>query len=396
MTARRLCFGWHLDATRYSLKAPMPFASGLPPPNSADIAKMRRAFALTSNKGYLVIGEATARLFDCDPESSTVLDLRRYAELPETARELAARLDQKFDMLVLGLAYEINPGSQYKRLVDLLECLSIPVVALDLSVADVEVPAEAMDESVMRLAKFLSERAALFGVRALSTQSWLKRHGIGRAVPVGCPSMYLYPNSVVEMLPPAGAVRDLLFATGGYLLRDTMRAKQHGSLFERVRAHYILQDEIFGLSDRQLNSLRYMDARREFVAEDINALAEQEFGYRPPFDRYFFFDDMHAWRQNLSWHDVYIGDRFHGAVVALQAGRSAVVICKDVRSEEIASYYDLPALSLEKAMSLGLQGVIEEQLSKSRIAQMKSTFVRRAKEFRREIENCGLRLNLHL
>src|SRR6202012_3549659 len=101
-----------------------------------------------------------------------------------------------------------------------------------------------------------------------------------------------------------GATQDLLFATGGYLLRDARRAKQHASLFEGFRAHYVLQDEIFSLSDQQLKSLRYIDARREFAPEDIKALAERDFGYRPPFSRYFFFDDMHAWRQNLSWHDI--------------------------------------------------------------------------------------------
>jgi polysaccharide pyruvyl transferase WcaK-like protein len=122
----------------------------------------------------------------------------------------------------------------------------------------------------------------------------------------------------------------------------------------------------------------------------------QEWGYRPPFSRYFFFDDMHAWRQNLSWHDIYIGDRLHGAVVAFHAGRPAVVICKDVRSEEIASYYDLPSVSLAEATSVGLGGVIEEQLSHSRIDRMKNTFVRRAEDFRNEIEKCGLQLNLHV
>jgi len=391
-----LCFGWHLDATRYSLGSPVPLASGLPPSNSTDPGKMRHAFALTANKGYLVIGEATARLFVCDPDSSSVLDLRRYAELAESPQQLAARLDRQFDMLVLGLAYEINPCSQYRRLVELLECLTIPIVALDLSVADADLAPAAMDDSVMRLARLLSERAALFGVRALSTRDWLARHGIGRAVALGCPSMYLYPRSVMEISPPAGGLRDLLFATGGYLLRHPARARDFARLFEPVRAHYILQDEIFELSDLQLQSLRYVDARREFSAETVNALAERDFGFCPPFKRYFFFDDMHAWRQNLCWHDVYIGDRFHGTVVALQVGRPAVVICRDVRSEEIASYFDLPALSLAEAISLGLEGVVEQHLSEARIDRMKNRYAQREREFRREIERCGLRLNLHL
>src|SRR3974390_2175262 len=108
------CFGWHIDATRYSLKSPLPLACGLPPSNSTEVGKLRHAFAVTGNKGYLVIGEATSRLFDCDPEASSVLDLRRYAALPETPQQLARGLEQQFDMLVLGLAYEINPNSEYR------------------------------------------------------------------------------------------------------------------------------------------------------------------------------------------------------------------------------------------------------------------------------------------
>lgn len=393
---KRLCFGWHIDVTRHSLSTPLPLALGVPPSNSDRPEDMRRSFSLTSNKGYLVIGEATARLFDCDPDASTMLDLRRFAELPESPKALARRLNSQFDAVVLGLAYEINATSRYGRLVDLLEHLTIPIVTLDLSVADVAVSPAGMHESVMRLARVLSERSALFGVRAFSTQEWLERHGINRAIPVGCPSMYLYPQALMSMSRPSIAVGKTLFATGGYLFGTASRALDISKLFEKNKANYILQDEIFLLSSEQFGTLRYMDWRREFSADRVNDLAEQKLGRRPPFKRYFFFDDMHAWRQCLSWHDIYIGDRFHGAVVAMQAGIPSVVICRDVRSLEIAEYYNLPAVSLDEALSFGIEKIVEEKLSQSAVDRMKSKYGQRLAAFRREIEKCGLRLNVTL
>jgi hypothetical protein len=48
-------------------------------------------------------------------------------------------------------------------------------------------------------------------------------------------------------------------------------------LFEHVPAHYILQGGIFELNDRQLQSLCYNDARREFGAETVNTLTDCDF-----------------------------------------------------------------------------------------------------------------------
>jgi hypothetical protein len=391
---KRICFGWHADTTRFSLTGPVPLAIGMPPSNRVGVDDLRRSFRLTANKGFMVVGEATARLFECDPEASTVLDLRRYAHLPEGAARLAADLNRHFDVLVLGLAYEINPSSRYDRLADLLERVEIPIVALDLSVAEETLSPPDLDPSVMRLVRLLSERATLFGVRALSTQRWLERHGVGGGVPVGCPSLYLYPDAILGMEPAQISLRHARLATGGYIFRKPERARRLATLFAGTRTDYILQDEIFSLDDAQLQRLRYVDARREFDARDVNRLAEREFGYRLPFERYFFFDDMSSWRQNLVWHDAYVGDRFHGAVVAMQAGRPTVVICRDVRSEELAAFYEMPALSLDEALVLGLERVLEERLAAGSVERMKAAFARRLAQFEAQIETCGLKLNL--
>jgi hypothetical protein len=41
----------------------------------------------------------------------------------------------------------------------------------------------------------------------------------------------------------------------------------------------------------------------------------------------------------------------------------------------------------------GNEGVIEEQLSRSKIERMKNTFVRRARDFCKETSQCGLQPN---
>jgi hypothetical protein len=391
---KRICFGWHADTTRFSLATAVPLALGMPPSNRTRPGELRDAFRLTHNKGFIVIGEAAARLFECDRDASTVLDLRRYAELDESAAALAARLDAQFDALVLGLAYEINPSSRYDRLADLLEQVRIPIIALDLSVADDTLSPADVDPSVMRLVRVLSERSALFGVRAFSTQRWLERNGMSGGVPVGCPSMYLYPDAILDMVPPAIRLDRARLATGGYIFQKPERARGLAQLFAGTHTTYVLQDEIFSLTDRQLGGLRYIDARREFVVDDLNDLAEREYGGRFPFARYFFFDDMNAWRQCLAWHDAYVGDRFHGSVVAMQAGLPTVVICRDVRSRELASYYDLPAVTLEDALAVGLQRVFDDELAPARLDRMKTSFAHRLDEFRANVETCGLRLNL--
>jgi hypothetical protein len=388
----RICFGWHQDAARYGVAGTVPKSIGVPPSSAADVLALRTNFELTQNKGYMVVGEATARVVECARSESALVDIRRLVETVSSVFEAAAMLNENFDILVLGMAYELRPGVDYTAVVNMLRHVKIPIVVLGLSVEDLALRPEDVHPSAIGLATVLNERAALFGVRALSTQRWLANLGLLNAIPLGCPSIHLYSNSVLSISPPDAEPGEQLFATGGYLFRDRERTKQLVQLFRGTRANYVLQDEVFYLPSSVLARMTFSAARMEFGAEEINAIARQEIDLALPFQRYFMFDDMNCWRQCLSWHDVYVGDRFHGAVAALQAGIPAVVICKDVRSLELASFYDLPALSMEEATDIGLRGILLGLLSNTALQRMKETYCIRNETLAARLREVGLQL----
>lgn len=390
----RICFGWQPDTTRYGSANALPYTLGLPPSNSEAARSRRDAFDLTSNKGFIVVGEATARLFDCNPHDSALMDLRQLARSSQSAGDIAKVLEENFDVLVLGTAYELRPGVEYSQIVQVLEALHIPIVVFGLSVEDLDLRASDMHESVMAFARLLNDRAALFGVRAESTNTWLERNGMSNGVPLGCPSVHLFPKSLMDMRAPSRAAGEMLFATGGYLLRNQQRTSMLTQLFADNRTSYIVQDEVFELSDDELDKIPFHAARGEFDAPAMANAVRKATGIDLPFSRYFMFDDMNAWRQCLSWHDVYIGDRFHGAITAMQAGIPAVIISKDVRSKELAAFYDLPSLSLELALELGLERIVGEFLAEDVLGRMKQTFHRRSAALADELNRVGLSLNV--
>ena len=69
-------------------------------------------------------------------------------------------------------------------------------------------------------------------------------------------------------------------------------------------------------------------------------------GNRPQGDymSFYYFDTVSAWRQHCSTHDFYLGDRIHGGVITLQAGKPAVFVHNDARVKELAGKLGAPTL----------------------------------------------------
>jgi hypothetical protein len=259
------------------------------------------------------------------------------------------RIDAAFDRLVLPMAYEIAPDVDYTRLVQVLAAIRIPIVTLGLGIAcDPQTPLTALPKSVADLLAVLDGRAALFGVRADVTRDWLHRHGFSRAVALGCPSLHLYPHKILRLEPPPAPPDRLSCLTGGYLLRDAERGRALSQFFAGACATYVLQDELFVDGVFGEDAVLLDDPRHEVDAAVLNEAVERIHGYRPSFRRYHYFDSLDAWRCCAAAHHVFIGDRFHGSVVALQTGAPAILFLKDVRARELAEFYGIPRLECGK------------------------------------------------
>jgi len=331
------------------------------------------------------------RLFDCDRDASGSIDLPRLLNAEDPER-LAALLNHRFDALLLPMAYEITPSHSYDRLARLLASLTIPVVTLGLGIdCDEDLPIDRFHPSVTTLLGLLDRHALVFGVRAETTRRWLAANGFHNAVALGCPSLHLYPSAFLALrsrrVPPA----DGRIATGGYLLRNEERSRWLCALFEGVDATYILQDELFGAGLLDEDTVIIDDATGSVDPALIAPIIRRSIGRTPPFRRYAYFHSLDAWRLCCAGHDLYVGDRFHGAIVALQVGRPALLFTKDVRARELSQFYGIPTADLEQAAAGGLRDLVAAQLTPTAMERFIDVWSARHGAFLKALGDAGLR-----
>ena len=385
----RLCFGWHRSEARFDFLPGIPGASGLPRSNDPAFGALAGLHPRSGNRGYLVVGEAAMRLFECDYARSASVDLPQLVH-SEDPIALAQAFNARFDALILPMAYEIAPDRSYERLAAFFETLTVPVITLGLGIeGEPDDPVERLHPSVRVLLRLLNDRAVLFGVRAETTQRWLNKHGYEQAVAIGCPSLHLYPAAIDSLRGRAAPVEGPI-VTGGYLFRDADRARWQCAFFQGEDATYILQDEIFCDSAFEPDTAVIDDATGAVSSALVAAAARRWAGLAPPFARYAFFHNLDAWRLCCAGHQLYVGDRFHGAVVALQTGRPVLLFAKDVRTRELSVFYGIPTVDLEHVSDQPLRDVVAESLTRTRMDAFVDTWRDRHDAFLQALRQVGL------
>lgn len=387
---KKLCFGRQPADTRYRYHPGLPFSEGVPRSSSTSFSDMSRNFYLTSNKGNMLIGEGACRIFDYDRNHSCMLSVHVLYDHCRGSRESMELLNTGFDALVLPMANEIRPNLNHSSLVKVLEQIRIPVIVLGMGMQNELDDMGTLEPATVELLRWIDEHAAVFGVRGHQTETWLKRMGFRNPVALGCPSMMLYPKNILGIRAPTGRPRDYRFITAGYLQKKSVRGRQLAGFFSGQNCSYVFQDEIFQFKDELQGRGFYDDARSQLAQDVFQPLVETAIGGPAPFDRYFYFDSVDAWRQCYGWHDIFIGDRFHGGVAALQVGLPTAILFKDLRVKELCEFYQLPHTTVEKACNMGVDAFMAEFLSAQRIAQFQDTYRTRLRNFHQHLTEAGL------
>ena len=112
-----------------------------------------------------------------------------------------------------------------------------------------------------------------------------------------------------------------------------------------------------------------------------------------PFERFWCFTDIGSWRQHCRNYDLYIGDRIHGGVVALQAGIPAIILFDDDRVKELCNYHGIPCCSLDTFSKLKISATIDKLMTKNQIEQMKSRLHVCFNKFKKHCSKEGLLLD---
>jgi Polysaccharide pyruvyl transferase len=288
---------------------------------------------IATNTGNLVFMFATYRLL-ATPGTEITPDRMRVE--PKDAD----RINAEYDVYVAPFANAFRPvyESTLGRWADLIERLRIPVVipgvgaqlGLDAGF-DVLRPIEA---TVKRFVRAVLERSPSIGVRGEVTAAYLRHLGFDAVEVIGCPSMFLQgPVLRVEKRVPALA-HDSPIAITGAPYRPAMGQILAANAARYPNLVYVAQD---------IGTLLLLVSGR--VPEGLQATPGFPDGPDHPLlreGRVRAFTHPWPWMDFLREREFTFGSRIHGNLVSLAAGTPAYVLAHDLRTLELARYFEVP------------------------------------------------------
>jgi len=363
-----------------------PGLTGAQPAVINTLAGLKESQKLTSNRGNIIHAEAPARLFERDPARSA------YGNVAALHRALgknfAEKIAENFDLIVFSMANFIRPGVDQPNLVNALRQLrgKVPFIVLGAGLQGKAALSE-MSQSVKQTLNLFNKHALVFGVRGEQTQKWLNKNGFDRAEALGCPSLYSFPQSVMSIdggsVKNKGAKADVMAA--GYLTVNGGHNFDRGcklvQALRGVKASYVFQDEFLGYGDLADRPLSFNEGTNTADAPMLNTALSAETKMPVAFEKYYYFTESSAWRQAALAHDVYIGDRFHGGVAAMQAGVPSIFLAQDNRVSELTDFYAMPRLTIDEFARLGMKATLDKFLSDKVLDRMKDTYRMRHQAF---------------
>lgn len=313
-------------------------------------------------------------------------------------------INNNFDFVCISVANIIRKKNDVSGLANAMRDINVPLIILGVGL-QVQVDRADLHSSVIECLEIWNTRAAVFGTRGDVTTAWLKSNGYVNARTLGCPSMYAYPDNVKRSLErldtviQSGQVSSL--ATAGHLFH--VKPKEHAervtprgvnlvkSLPGNCRISYIFQDEPFSYTGLE-NANIFEPTSNEFDSETINKYLGDMVPGIEKIDSYGYFENIDSWRMFLRMHDIYIGDRLHCGIAAMQSAMPSVILANDVRVGEIMDFYSMPKIKVpDQAVPEGeLISYIREQYPTGQTQKIIATYTERLSKFDAVIQKAGI------
>lgn len=388
----RVLFTGLSDNTSYPFAGMLPLTKNMPRSVATGISDLEANFALTGNKGNMAIGEAVGRIFDVDRRLSCYLDLPRLLALGWDAERICTLIRQQFDIVVLSMTNALRPEFDLAGVADVVAALDTDLVVLGLGMQRPLPPKlDVLPAGSQRFLETIKQKALLFGVRGHETVNWLHSVGVDNARVLGCPSLYLYPDNFLAIKPPTLSAASRAI-TAGYLHSRAPRSRILCSLFRDQRSHYVMQGELLMLAQNYAGDERlYDDATGKVDAVICRKLFHEFLGVSPPFEGYWYFQNMDAWRVFCAEGDYYLGDRLHGGIVAMQAGTPSIILWNDLRVREIAELCAIPSLDITSIKTERASELAASLLTAASLERFRDTYRQQLARFDDATAQCGLR-----
>ncbi|MDW9477906.1 hypothetical protein GOB57_03860 [Sinorhizobium meliloti] len=383
-------------ASIYQPQQGIPFQVGLPPSCASSLEAHSQAFSLVGNAGNMIHRMAMIQMVECDRTRSSHVNLLKLKNTIGLDSAVSA-LNDNFDAVVITLSNDIREDASDRHgLSEILDRIKIPFFCVGAGLQG-NIPANlaSLRDDNRRLFEVINSKAALFGVRGETTRDWLRKAGLKNAVAIGCPSMFAYPRNIAALIPPKQVNRVMV---AGHMTESEMKAP-HGRgsvLLKALQGYecaYVFQGESRTFLDvAKETPFVYDEATGELDAAAVSRFIEKKSGIRPPFTKYYHFNEVSAWRQASTRYDVYVGDRIHGGVAAMQARVSALVLHADTRVAELTSFHGIPSCSVKEFARIGVHAAVSTHLSYEGMSAFHERYKTVLGNFAQTVTKAGLKL----
>lgn len=262
------------------------------------------------------------------------------------------QLRQAGDIVVIACANQLGVHTDLSKSANNLDKANLPIIALGLGAqADSQDRVVELREGTLRWAQVLAAHAPVagpnIGVRGEYTLHQLEYLGLGKsAVIIGCPSNL---TNLTSDYPASIALQS---GTDVHFVAAAMGHPFTPALAPIERQILDLVDQTDGTCVVQHGASMVALAMCEFDNIDPPLLERTRRYFRPNLTldqfkhwcrrRTLVFGDADAWMSWLKRYDFVIGPRFHGVMLALQAGVPAGCVAHDSRTLEMCQTMAVP------------------------------------------------------
>lgn len=282
------------------------------------------------NSGNLIFAAAAHKLLSA---SDVNVVANGYSFDPRTAD----RVNDEYDYVVLPFAnaFRASYEPQLKQISAFIEKLDIPVIMLsggaqsttDGSFSNLK----KIEPTVKRFVGSVLDRSTNITVRGEQTADYIRSLGFRDVDVIGCPSMTM--NGRNHRVENPESKDNYKIAYNVQTSKDII-----GGLVEEIErdfdATYVPQD-LATLEMMLWGKDEYPQERDPRLPLRMNHEQFQR-------NRARFMVDAYTWIDFMGGVDLSIGPRIHGNIAAILAGKPAVVISHDSRTEELADYHRIP------------------------------------------------------
>jgi hypothetical protein len=306
-------------------------------------------------------------------------------------------LKSRFDVCVFTAANLLRSDLSAALEAQVLERIDLPLVVLGIGIQRSSDLKADLPEGTQKFLRILKERNAFVLTRGHETAAYLSELGLSQVRPSGCPSMYVMPDRVVQAWRNFGKfvpTKTTRYVFSGYLGKESPSGviqDMNTLLDPNSFCHYVLQDEpvTYGM---------------EFLANPDEIIYDSVWGrltcdvrfpnkelIKPHLEVHSFFDTT-QWRTWTAMAaDFSLQRRFHGHMVALQAGVPSIAIALDDRMREMLSFIGFPYLeSAEWAQQRDKQDYLTNLVCKTPIDKILDCYLQRRDAFKINLRDAGL------